>query len=380
MIYLDSCGTTRPYKHVVDTMSDVAYNYWGNPSANYSIADSARCRVEAAREKIANDINCKPANIIFTGSGCESNSLAISGFIGYSTDFCIYSPSIEHTSITEAVNFRNLSTMQCEIPVNKYGEITADMLDDCMAKNQKIMNRRALVTIAGANGEIGTIQDLKALASVVHKHNGVFHSDCTQLYAERKLDVTELGVDMMSISAQKIHGPRGASFLYVKDGIALKPIIYGSQEGKIRGGSYNTAAIVGMAKAIDLTREHNASESIARLRDRMLASLLSIPNTKLNGPATDQNRLSNHISLTIDGVDAETLVTLCDLHGVIIAKGSACQSHYKVPSKALKAIGLTDEQAFSTIRISLDEFNTQKEIDEAAKIISKLVERIRSDE
>lgn len=372
MIYLDNSATTRPYKEVVDLMADIMYNHWGNPSSNYSFADDARLLIEEARTKIAADINCKPEEIIFTSSGCESNSLAIRGFMQANPGYSLYVSCLEHSSINSAIAFL-LNPKVSIIPCDHMGFISPQYLNDTLSN-------KPFVSIAGASADIGAIQDVKELADVVHSHNGIFHSDMTQLYPERKIDVQALGLDMMTISAQKFHGPRGAAFLYVKEGIPLKPIIYGTQENSLRGGTYNTAAICGMSKAIELTRD-GALQRVRALRDRLLKKLLKIPGTNLNGPPAEAtSRLLNNISLTIDSVDAEKLMTLCDLSGVIIARGSACQSHVPTPSKALKAIGLTDAQALSTIRISLDEFNTEEEIDKAADIITKLVERIRNEE
>ena len=228
--------------------------------------------------------------------------------------------------------------------------------------------------------EIGTIQNIKAISDIVHEYDGgIFHTDATQLFPEQCIDVKELGIDLMSISAQKFHGPRGAGILYVKNGIELCPLIYGSQENGLRGGTYNTAAIAGMGKALELTRLHNASESVERLRDKLLQQLLQVDQVVINGPTIGSQRLKNNISITIDGVNADKLVTLCALQGIYISKGSACNSYNPEPSTTLKAIGLSDEQAFNTIRITLDEFNTETEIDYAANIITKLIERIRND-
>ena len=185
---------------------------------------------------------------------------------------------------------------------------------------------------------------------------------------------------MMSVSAQKFHGPRGVGFLYVKNGIDLNPIIYGSQENGMRAGTYKTAAIAGMGKALEITRKNNPSAYVGFLRNELMKLLFKIPGIHLNGANLSSQRLENNINITIDGVNASRLVTLCDLYGIIIAQGSACQSHIPTPSKTLKAIGLTDEQALNTVRITLDEFNTPEEIDYAADIITKLVEIIRDEE
>ena len=234
---------------------------------------------------------------------------------------------------------------------------------------------KIFVSISAANSEIGVTQDIKAIADIVHKYGGILHVDATQAYPWYQMNVQNLGIDLMSVSGQKMHCVKGVGFLFVRDGIKLSPLIHGSQQDGRRGGTYPTHLIAAFGKALEITREHNMNDEIRELRDYLLNQLLSIEGTKLNGMKAP--RLPNNISLTIDGVKAETLVTMCDLMGVIIAKGSACKSYEPVPSEALLAIGLTPEQAMNTIRISLDAFNTKQDIDQVANIITKLVERIR---
>ncbi|MGN5457079.1 MAG: cysteine desulfurase family protein [Candidatus Kurthia intestinigallinarum] len=372
MIYLDNAATTQPYQEVIDVMVDVMQNHWGNPSSSYAFGDDSRRIIESVRSQIAEDINCSPDEIIFTSGSCEANSLAIDGFLKAHEDAICLTTKIEHASINETNAHHFLDNDQ-------YGFIRMGQIG---IVNSNPGLKGHLVSIAAANGEIGTIQDIKSISKDVHNLGGIFHTDATQLYPERRIDVQELNIDMMSVSAQKFNGPRGVGFLYVKKGIQLKPIIYGSQENNLRGGTYNTAAIAGMGEALKWTRHFqrlNAVSLIEELRNRLLDKLMQIQGITLNGPPVGSNRLANNINLTIDGVNAEKLVTLCSLNGIYIAKGSACQSYNPNPSSVLTAIGLTDEQAFNTIRITVSLENTE-EIDEAADIITKLIERIRNEE
>ena len=375
MIMLDKASTTRPYKEVVDIISDVAYNNWCNPSASYSAGHDAKMLIEDVRSLIAQDINCKPEEIIFTSSACESNSLAIMGVLNNNSYINFYTTCLEHTSINELV--KNLNYPIGYISNDQYGFINMKDLENALVWNYA-RNIKTFVSISYANSEIGVLQNINPIADLVRKYDGILHIDATQAFPWMKINVNALGIDLMSVSAQKFHGGRGAAFLFVRDGIKLSPIIYGSQENSLRGGTYNTAAICGMGKALELTREHNATAEVSKLKDKLLEELLKIPGTHVNGPGEQHLlKLPNIISLTIDGVDAETLVTMCDLMGIVIGKGSACKSYEPTPSQALLAIGLTEEQALSTIRISLDEFNTEEEIDRAADIITQLVEQIR---
>lgn len=380
MIYLDNAATTRMYSEAIQAATDVMTNYWANPSSSYSIADNPRILIENVRQQFADDLNCIPEELIFTSSGCEANNLAILGFLKNNTGYEFYTSDMEHASINEFVENRPATLGHVTIPVNEIGQIKPDKLRSLFIERQKFSNRKPFVSIQAANSEIGVKQDIKALAEIVHQYDGIIYCDAVQLFPEQRIDVDDWNVDMLSISAQKFHGGRGTGVLFVRDNIEISPIIFGSQENHRRGGSYNTAAIVAAGKALEITRLHDSKSYVESLRDKLLNKLLTIPNTRLNGPKNKDNRLVNNISLTIDGVSAERLVTLCDLTGVMIAKGSACQSHDPTPSKALLAVGLTPEQALSTIRITLDEFNTEEEIDQAASIISKLVWRIRNNE
>lgn len=376
MIYMDTAATTKPYPEVVKAMNETLEIYWANPSSNNSLADEPRRLIENVRQQFADDLNCTPNEIIFTGSGCESNTLAIEGFLDVRSGYDFYYSNLEHSSINELANRFHNSIV---VPNDNYGIIGAATLRVSILNQMKKSGNMPFVSITAASSEVGMINNIKSLAKVVHEYGGIIHCDAVQLFPEQQIDVRDWDVDMLSISAQKFHGPRGCGILFVRNGIDLKSVIYGSQENHLRGGSYNTAAIAGAGMALMLTRERHTSRDVQCLRDKLLDGLLQIPDVMLNGPYISDNRLGNNISLTIDGVNAERLMTLCDMCGLIIARGSACQSHVPTPSRALLAIGLTPEQALNTIRITLDEFNTEEEIGQTINIITKLVERIRNE-
>lgn len=368
------------YQSAIEIATDVMTNCWANPSSNYSIADNPRILIENVRQQFADDLNCIPEELIFTSSGCEANNLAISGFLKKNKGYDLYTSNMEHASISELIDNLPSSIGHVTIPVNEIGQINPYSLMSLIIERQKFSNRKPFVSIQAANSEIGVKQNIKALAKIVHQYNGIIHCDAVQLFPEQRIDVDDWDVDMLSISAQKFYGGRGCGVLFVRDSIEISPIVAGSQENHRRAGSYNTASIAAAGKALEITRSNNRKFYVKSLRDKLLDKLLAIPDTRLNGPKNIDNRLVNNISLTINGVSAEQLVALCDLAGVIITKGSACQSYEPAPSKALLAIGLTPEQALSTIRITLGEFNTEEEIEQAANIITKLVERLRNNE
>ena len=359
--FLDCASTTQPYKEVVDTVADVMYNHYGNPSSIHEMGQDAKNIIENVRNQIAEDINCEPKEIIFTSGACEANSLA------FTVANKVLTTKLEHKSIEtlckDITHFNN----------DKYGNVII-LDDDILCENGW------LVSVHAGNSEIGVIQDLAPISKFTHRCNNIFHVDATQLYPECRIDVKELGIDLMSVSAQKFHGPRGIGFLYCKDGIELKPLIGGSQEDGRRGGTYNTPAIAGMGKALEINRGvmHDYVNTLIRFnRDEIAKRILEIPDVHLNGPELGANRLFNNISVHIDGVKASDLVTLASMYGIYISAGSACSSGEAIPSSTLKAIGLTDEQALSTIRITVDETLNQHDIFAIAKILKGLIEQLR---
>ena len=362
--FLDAASTTRPYKEVVDTVADVMYNHYGNPSSTHEMGQDARNIIENVRDQIATDINCELKNIIFLSGACEANSLA------FTTSKKIITTKLEHKSIEmlrkDVAYFNN----------DEYGNVILDNNTLC-----RLGEHNWLASVHAANSEIGVTQDLESISKFVHRYNNILHVDATQLYPERRIDVKELGIDLMSVSAQKFHGPRGIGFLYCKDGIELRPLIGGSQEDGRRGGTYNTPAIAGMGKALEINRgiTHDYINVCTKFnRNELAKKILEIPGVHLNGPELDANRLYNNLSVHIDGVKASDLVTLASMYGIYISAGSACSSGEAIPSSTLKAIGLTDEQALSTIRITVDETLNQHDISDIAKILKNLIERLRN--
>lgn len=368
MIYLDSSATTKPYKEVIDTVVDVLENHWGNASSDNSFGFEAKNIIDSVTRQAATDINCKPENIIWTSGACEANSLAITGLIKNYSYIDFYTTKLEHTSINKMYGTK--------LDNDPYGFVNLmDLQDACIKSRTK--KHTPFVSVCFANSEIGTIQFIESISKIVHRYNGILHVDATQAYPWIKINVQKLGIDMMSVSGQKLHSIKGCGFLYVKDDIQLKPLIYGSQQEGIRGGTYPTHLIAAFGKALEITRAHNAGMYVKALRNTLANKLLKIPGVVFNGPSFPNSRLVNNISLSIDGVKADDVVALCDERGIIIAKGSACQSYTATPSETLLSIGLTEEQALSTIRITLDELNTMEEINKAAQEMQEVIEILR---
>ena len=369
MIYLDGSATTKPYKEVIDTIVDVLENHWGNASGDYSFGYDAKEIINKVTHQVANDINCNPEEIIWTSGACEANSLAFCGVKQAMPYVEFYTTNLEHASINA------ITDKVHKIKNDECGYVDLENLQRWMEAHDGWSFNIPFVSVCYANSEIGTIQNIKSIAQVVHKYHGILHVDATQMYPWEHIDVQALGIDLMSVSGQKMHCVKGIGFLYVKNGINIRPVIYGSQQNGLRGGTYPTHLIAAFGKALELIRKNNCSDDVEFMRDELMMKLANIPNVSFNGPT--ENRLVNNISMTVHGVKADEIVAMCDEYGVIIAKGSACQSYKSVPSGTLLGIGLSEEDALSTIRISLHEFNTLDEIYNAAKIITEVIEILR---
>lgn len=368
-IYLDNAATTKPVDSILDAIRPYIEEHWYNPSSLYSRGVSIRNTIECVRCQIASLINAEPNEIYFTSGATEANNWVIRGFDdacgGHNVD--IITTSIEHASITRAVNNPNLRSNI------KLFDIDGNGVIDLNSLNHNYNGWTFLASVIAVNNEIGTIQDLKKIASVVHSNNGIFHTDATQMIPHIKVDVKEIGIDLLSASAQKLGGLKGAGFLYIKNSIKNKiaPLIYGEQEGKQRGGTENVIGIVAMGEAIKHIN-YKDSYHMSLVRDCIIDKLENI-GCKLIGHRT--NRLPNNVCVMLpSGVGAEECLYMLDLADIMISAGSACNSHSKEPSHVLKAIGLSDEEASRVIRITFCNDITIEEIDVVVNEIKKVIE------
>lgn len=356
MFYLDAAATTQPYPSVVQCVRQCMEEEWGNASSAYQIGVNARRKIEEVRQQIADDINCSPEEIIFTSGGCEANSLALN------TWGRLFTTYLEHKSI---VMNANAHTAAYVIKNDKYGNVSLDDLREKMTW----AGGGDVVSICAASGEIGTIQDVQTLRQYVPQ-NVIFHTDATQLYPQQRIDVQEWNIDMMSISGQKFHAPKGVGFLYVRHGTPIYPLIWGTQEDGLRGGTYNTPLICGMGEALRCTR--NNERPYDNQVEYIYQTMMQIDGVQLLGAPIQQNRLKGNLTFYINGVDAETLVTLADLHCICIAAGSACNTGRPEPSQAYIAVGLTEEQAKNVIRLTWD-----TDVKDAIPLLVKLINEVR---
>ena len=359
-IYLDWASTSP----ICDSAKNVMINYindFGNPSSQHELGRQARVLIEDARERIAKCINAEPNEIYFTSGGSEANSWALHDYISVSSNF-------EHHSVRAKLS---------NVWIDKDGFVKTEFFDRINHSLAGYFNLGSCIMI---NNEIGTIQPIKDIASILHSKNRLCHTDAVQAVGHVPVDVKDLNCDMLSASGHKFGSPKGIGFLYIKNGIEFRNLINGGkQEFSKRGGTENVLGIISMAAALEDAVEHmeERNEHIKYLRDKLLNQLLQIPGSHLNGSL--KNRVCSNINIRFDGVSGSRLVTLCSLYGIYISAGSACNEGISTPSHVLKAIGLTDEEALSSVRITIGYTNTESEIDQAADIITKLVERIRGD-
>ena len=376
-IYLDNAATTNLSAEVMSAMLPVMTNVFGNSSSNHSFGQEASKLVENARDIIAESIGAKSNEIYFTSSGSEANSWAIIGLANANRNKGnhIIVSSIEHASIIEACKFLEKDGFDVTyLPVDKNGFINfAEFL-------RALKSNTILVSIMAANNEIGTIQNIKAISSTAHEKGIIFHTDAVQLYGNMDIDVSDLGIDAMTISSHKIYGPKGVGALYVSNNIKISPIIFGGdQENNKRGGTSNTAGIVGFGKACEIAMRDMKTNNykVRSLSEYFLTKLSdTVENIVVN--TNTRQKLPHILSIKFVGVDGESLLTKLDLNGVAVSTGSACSSTSLGISNVLTAIGLNNDDARCSIRFSIGKNNSYEELDKAVSIIAKSVEELRA--
>ena len=379
-VYADNAATTPMSESVFEAMKPFLTEFYGNPSSLYRIGREARRAVTEARMKVARALNAKdPSEIIFTGGGSQADNLAIRGYVkGRSArgKKHIITSKIEH----HAVLYTCEALEKEGYPVT-YLDVDAQGHVDLEQLGSVITDQTALVTIMAANNEIGTIQNLKAISEIAHAHGAVFHTDAVQAVGHMPLDVQEMGIDMLSLSAHKFRGPKGIGALYVRKGIALEPLVYGGgQERGLASGTENVAGMVGLGQAIeDATGEHLAEKMgyVKKLTDRLVKGIMdAIPYTHYTGDPV--NRLPGTASFVFEAIEGEGLILRLDLAGICGSTGSACSTGSLDPSHVLMAIGLPHEIAHGSLRLTLGEQNTEEDVDYLIKNVTKVVETLRA--
>lgn len=360
-VYFDHNATTRLHPFVYKAMQPYLENEYGNASCLYRIGVEASYAIEKARMQVARLLSANESEIVFTSGGTESDNQAIAGVVLATGKKHIITSAIEHPAVLNTCRFleKHLHCRITRLPVNREGFANPG---DVRAA---IESDTALVSIMSANNEIGSIQPLAEIGKVCRNHSVLFHTDAVQGAGRIPMDVQEWNADLASLSAHKIYGPKGVGALYIRQGTPFIPWIHGgSQEGGRRAGTENVPAIAGFGKAAELARLElqQRIDWLAQLGDYLWEKIEALPYSILRNSPRD-NGLPGTINVSFPGIDAREFVRLMDTQGFCIATGSACSTGKTTPSYVLKAIGRSDEEALSSIRISLGRENTRDEID-----------------
>jgi cysteine desulfurase len=375
-IYLDNAATTAVFPEVVEAMLPWFTTQYGNPSSLYAFGQDAKAAISDARERIAAHLNAQPQDIYFTSCGTESDNWALKTTAEAYTikGKHLITSSIEHHAISHSAEWMEKQGFEVT-----YLPVDADGIIDPAELAAAIREDTVLVSIILGNNEIGTVQPIKELAAIAHERGVLFHTDAVQAVAHMPIDVEDLGVDMLSASAHKFHGPKGVGFLYIRKGVRTRSFLHGgAQERKRRAGTENVPYIIGMARALDLCMER-FDERIAhelQLRDHLIDRVLAeVDHVRLNGPRT--LRLPNNANFSFEFIEGESLLLTLEQKGVLGSSGSACASGSLDPSHVLLAIGLPHEIAHGSLRLTLGEETTREDIDYTVEAIKDVVNRLR---
>lgn len=374
-IYLDHAATTPADPRVVERMLPYFTEQFGNPSSIYGLGRRSLEALDEAHETVAGALGCRPTEIVFTGAGSEADNLAIKG-VAYSKrrrGNHIVTSAIEHHAV-----LRTCQQLEREGFQVTYLSVDHDGRVDPASVADAITDETTLVTIMFANNEVGAIQPIAEIGQICRARRVTFHTDAVQAGGIIELNVTKLGVDMLSLAAHKFYGPKGVGILYVRQGTRIQPqLLGGSQERNRRAGTENVPGIVGAAYALSLAAGERASEAprLTALRDELIAGVLSIPGARLTGHATD--RLPNSASFVIDGVEGESLLLNLDLVGIAASSGSACSSGDIEPSHVLTAMGYSAAEARGTLRLTLGHSSDKEDIRVTLLRLPDIVERLR---
>ena len=376
-VYLDNAATPALSPKVLEKMMPYLTDIYGNASSPHSFGQTARIGVEHAREQVARAINADPSEIVFTGCGTESDNTVLFGVAeryAKKGDHIITTNVEHHAILHSCAALEKKGIKVTYLPVDKDGLVTPEQVRDA------ITDKTILVSVMFANNEVGTIMPIPEIAAVCHEKGVLFHTDAVQAAGHIPIDVKAMGIDMLSISGHKFHGPKGVGVLYERKGIRLPSyIIGGEQEKGRRAGTENVAGIVGLGEALELavTNMSETSARMTRMRDRLIEGIeATIPEVKLNGHRT--KRLPNNVNFSIKYIEGESILLMLDMAGIAASSGSACTSGSLDPSHVLLALGLTHEVAHGSVRMTLGDDTTDEDIDYVLETLPKVAHRLRA--
>ncbi|MBU5431366.1 cysteine desulfurase NifS [Intestinimonas sp. MSJ-38] len=376
-VYADNAATTRIAPQVLDAMLPYLKEEYGNPSTLYKLGREAKIAIEKAREQVAQVIGAKAEEIFFTGSGTEADNMALKGVLygpaGKGKKHLITTKIEHHAILHTAMALEKEGFQVTFLDVDKNGRVDLEEL------KQAITPDTALVSIMAANNEVGTIQPIEEIGKICREKGVLFHTDAVQAFGHMPLDVNKMNIDLLSLSAHKINGPKGSGALYIRRGLGLRPVIEGGgQERNRRSGTENVAGIVGLGQAAQLAMETMVEESarLKALAKKLTDGVLQIPETILTGDP--ENRLPGACSFAISAIEGESLVLYLDMEGICTSTGSACSTGSLDPSHVLMAIGLSHEVSHGSLRVTLGRFNTEEEVNYIIETLPKVVEKLRS--
>lgn len=376
MIYFDNAATTAVKKEVLEKMLPYFSENYGNASSIYSIGRTSAQAVAKAREQVANALHCKPGEIYFTGCGSEADNWALKGVASANRakGKHIITTAIEHHAVLHTCQYlEKLGFEVTYLPVDEYGLISLTELENA------IRDDTILISVMFANNEIGTIEPIKEIGEIARKHSILFHTDAVQAVGAVEIDVNDLGVDLLSLSAHKFGGPKGVGALFIRNGVRIDNFMHGgAQEKAKRAGTENLAGIVGLGEAIELACADipKKAERISNIRDYLIENISkTIPHCRLNGHP--KSRLCGNVNFSFEFIEGEGMLLHLDLLGIAASSGSACTSGSLDPSHVLLAIGLPHGIAHGSLRISIGETNTMEEADKLLEVLPKIIKRLR---
>lgn len=377
IVYADNSATTNISDEVFEAMLPYLKDQYGNASSIYKLGRDAQKAIEESRAKVAKALNADPKEIFFTSCGTESDNWAIRGVcekLKAKGKNHIVTSVFEHHAILHTCQYMERQGYEVTyVPVGDKGLVNVEDVKNA------ITDKTAIVSIMYANNEIGTIQPIEEIAKVCHEKGVIFHTDAVQAVGNVEIDVKKQGIDMLSLSGHKIHAQKGIGAIYIKRGLVLPNLMYGGgQERGKRPGTENTAAIVGLGRAMEIAVQGipEKNERVTKMRNRLIDGLLTIPNTRLNGDR--EKRLAGNCNISFEGVEGESLLLKLDEHGIMASSGSACTSGSLDPSHVLLSLGLKHEVAHGSLRLSINNQNTEEDIDYILEWVPKVIEELRS--